>query len=202
METPTDEALLRDFLAGHVGSFELIVRRHSQELHQFVLRFTRSAVATEDVLQETFLQLYASADRFDFKRRFKPWLFTIAANKARDHLRSRKRKREVPMESKLSRDEDEGQNLISLLEIETPPPDEELGIEERRRRVKNVIDEMPDHLREILVLAYFHRFPYRDVADMLDIPLGTVKSRLHAAVTHFGEKYRAKVENSANLGGD
>ena len=50
---------------------------------------------------------------------------------------------------------------------------------------------MPEHLREILLLSYFHQFPYKQIGDILDIPLGTVKSRLHAAVAHFADRWRA-----------
>ena len=93
-EDPSDEELLRDFLAGDAGAFERIVQRFATELFTFVFRFVGGAAAAEDVVQETFLQVHQSAEGFDKDRRFKPWLFTIAANKARDHLRSRARKRE------------------------------------------------------------------------------------------------------------
>jgi len=94
VEAPTDETLLQEYVEGQTANFELLVRRHTRELFQFVLRFTRSSMAAEDVVQETFLQVHLSAGSFDFSRRFKPWLFTIGANKARDYLRSRIRKRE------------------------------------------------------------------------------------------------------------
>ena len=55
---------------------------------------------------------------------------------------------------------------------------------------------MPDHLREILLLSYFHQFPYKQISDILEIPLGTVKSRLHAAVAHFADRWKAS--NAAN----
>ena len=96
MNIPTDEQLLADYLAGQTDGFELLVRRHSPELFRFLARFTGNAAAAEDVVQEAFLQVHLSAASFDRTRRFKPWLFTIAANKARDLLRSRGRRPEVP----------------------------------------------------------------------------------------------------------
>jgi len=69
-------------------------------------------------------------------------------------------------------------------------------IDEKRRVVRTVLEAMPEKLREVLVLSYYHRFPYKDIGEIVDIPLGTVKSRLHAAVVAFGEAYRqAVVEN-------
>lgn len=193
MDAPTDETLLTEYLEGKTGSFELLVRRHAQELHQFVVRFTGDSATAEDVVQETFLQVHASADRFDPTRRFKPWLFTIAANKARDYLRKRVRRREVAFDAKVSEDDDSGSRFVHLLADAEGLPDEALRADEQRRAVKDVVEEMPENLREVLILAYYHRFAYKDIADVIGVPLGTVKSRLHSAVGWFGEKYRAEV---------
>lgn len=193
MEAPTDETLLQEYLNGNTASFELLVRRHAQELHQFTVRFTGNAVAAEDVVQDTFLQVHTSADRFDPARKFKPWLFTIAANKARDFIRRRKRRRELPFEAQMSGDDD-GQRFVTLLSGESDMPDENMALDEKRRGVRAAIDEMPENLTEVLVLAYFHRFPYKEIAEIVGIPLGTVKSRLHSAVVTFDKAYKAAVE--------
>jgi len=193
VDAPTDERLLQEYQRGKPGSFELLVRRHSPELHQFVMRFTGDSVAAEDVVQESFLQVHTSADQFDSQRRFKPWLFTIAANKARDYLRRRTRRREVPSDAHLNEDSDAGPRFIQLLSSEDEAPDVEIETEEKRRVVRDILESMPEKLREVLILAYYHRFPYKDIGDVVGIPLGTVKSRLHAAVVHFGERYREAV---------
>lgn len=190
MDAPTDETLLREYLGGKAGSFELLVRRHAQELFQFVQRFTTDSVTAEDVVQESFLQVHLSAAQFDPARRFKPWLFTIAANKARDHLRRKTRRREVAADAHLDEDADSGRRFIHLLSDDTPPPDEELLADEKRKVVREVLGAMPEKLREVLILAYYHRFAYKDIGDVIGIPLGTVKSRLHAAIAMFGERYR------------
>lgn len=190
VDAPTDERLLQEYLRGKTGSFELLVRRHAAELFQFVQRFTADSVTAEDVVQESFLQVHLSAVQFDPQRRFKPWLFTIAANKARDHLRRKSRRREVASDAQLDEDGDSGRRFIHLLSDDAAPPDEELLTDEKRRVVREVLAAMPDKLREVLILAYYHRFAYKDIGDVMGIPLGTVKSRLHAAIALFGEKYR------------
>lgn len=195
MKAPTDETLLKEYLAGKTASFELLVRRHAQELHQFVLRFTKNHVAAEDVVQETFLQVHTAATQFDPTRRFKPWLFTIAANKARDYLRGRQRKREVPLEARVGQEGDGEQRFIDLIADDTTEPHEDLSRDERRRLVKSVVDQMPAKYCEVLVLAYYHRFPYKQISEIVGIPVGTVKSRLHAAVACFGKGYRDLIED-------
>ncbi len=194
MDAPTDERLLQEYLDGEAASFELLVRRHAPELHQFVLRFTADSVAAEDVVQETFLQVHTSAASFDPQRRFKPWLFTVAANKARDYLRRRKRRRELPFDAQILSEDHTGQSFVDLLSGDEDAPVDELLREERRHAVKDAVEAMPTKLAEVLIFAYYHRFPYRDIAEIVGIPLGTVKSRLHAAVACFARFYRASVE--------
>ncbi len=197
MNAPTDETLVRQHLAGDVAGFELLVRRHSQELFQFVQRFTGDSVAAEDVVQETFLQVHQSAASFDPNRRFKPWLFTIAANKARDYLRRRSRRREVAFDAPVDAGEGAGQRFLDLFSADGPLPDEDLLLEEKRRLVRSVMEMMPAKLSEVLILAYYHRFPYKEIAEIVEIPLGTVKSRLHGAIVQFGRRYQEAVAESA-----
>lgn len=191
MNTPSDEQLLADYLSGQEEGFELLVRRHSQELFRFLVRFTGSAATAEDIVQETFLQVHLSAASFDRTRRLKPWLFTIAANKARDLMRSRSRRPEVPLDAHVGSAEDEGQRFLDFLADSSNTPSVALEEEEKREFVRSILGKMPEHLREVLILSYYHRFPYKEIADILDVPLGTVKSRLHAAVGQFGLAYRA-----------
>jgi RNA polymerase sigma-70 factor (ECF subfamily) len=183
VNTPSDEQLLAEHLQGLPDRFELLVRRHSQELYRFLARFTGNAALAEDIVQEAFLQVHLSAGSFDRSRRFKPWLFTIAANKARDSLRSKARRPEVPLDAHVGTGDDRGgQTFLDLMADTASDPSVGLESGEEREQVRSVLAQMPDHLREVLVLSYYHQFPYKEIADILGVPLGTVKSRLHAAV--------------------
>ena len=190
MDAPTDEQILADCPSGG-GGLDILVRRYHRELFQFVLRFTNSSAAAEDVVQETFLQVHLSAGAFDPSRRFKPWLYTIDANKARDWLRARSRRGEVPLDAKVGGQAEGTLSFADLLADDQPDHEQQLEADEKRQLVQRVVGQMPDARREMLVLGYFHRFAYKEMADILDIPLGTVKSRLHSAVSHFARQYRA-----------
>ena len=202
MTDRTDEQLLADHAAGDADAFRRLVERYNRELYTFVFRFTRSTAAAEDVVQESFLQIHLSADRFDPSRRFKPWLFTIGANKARDWLRGRSRQREVPLDAKISGADETGQTFLDLLSDPGDAPGEAMEADETRQAVQRAVDRLPSALREALVLAYFHRFAYKEMADVLGIPVGTVKSRLHAAVGAFGKVFREESRNRENLSGE
>lgn len=197
MDAPTDEQLLAGYLANRGDEFAKLVHRHSKELFQFVYRFTNNAASAEDVVQDTFFQVHQALETFDRDRRFKPWLFTIGANKARDYLRRRSRRSEVPLDAKVATDGEGESTFGDMLAGEEIELSFAIESEEVRDLVESVMQQMPDPLREALILAYFHRFPYKVMADVLDIPLGTVKSRLHAAVNQFATLYKAAAEGQA-----
>ena len=169
----------------------MLVERHHGELYGFVVRFTGSSAAAEDVVQDAFLQVHVASASFDPQRKLKPWLFTIAANKARDYLRGRTRRREVPLDATLDgTDDPDSQRFFSLLTDNGATPLDRTQASETKERVRETVDQMAPALREVLVLAYFHRFAYKEIAEILSIPLGTVKSRLHSAVATFAKQFQ------------
>ncbi|MEM9881586.1 MAG: RNA polymerase sigma factor [Planctomycetota bacterium] len=191
----TDEQLLAAHRDGRADAFEALVRRYRPELLHFLIRFAGNRAAGEDLFQETFLQVHVSAHTFDVSKRFKPWLFTIGANKARDHLRKHKRQKTVPLSATLDSSNGEGPSFVDLMSADLPLPDDLAEDGETAALVKRAVDDLPDHLREVLLLAYFNQFPYKQIAEMLGIPLGTVKSRLHAAVGTFAQLWKARHPN-------
>jgi len=197
----TDEQLLQAYREGEPDALRQLILRHQDDLYRFLYRLTGDKAAAEDVFQETFLQVHISADTFDVTRRFKPWLFTIAANKARDLLRKKSRRQEVDLSAPLSSSQDgSGGTLIDLMEIPVPPPGQALEDREREELVQSAVNAMPQPLKEILLLAYFNRLSYAQIADELEIPLGTVKSRLHSAVAAFAHQWKLASERRTPKG--
>ncbi|KKL72826.1 hypothetical protein LCGC14_2081040, partial [marine sediment metagenome] len=98
----TDEQLLYRYTQGETAAFETLVRRYRVELFRFLARFLGDRTLAEDVFQEAFLQVHLSAGGFDVTRRLKPWLYTIAANKARDAIRHRSRRSAAALDAKIS----------------------------------------------------------------------------------------------------
>ena len=190
LEQRTDESLVEAYVQGEREAFAQLIGRYRHELLHFLTRFLGSHAAAEDVFQETFVQIHLSADRFDTTRRFKPWLFTIAANKARDHYRKQGRQQMVSLSAPMDR-QPGGRPYVDLLEAELPSPETPILDAERSRLVKLVVDSLAPHLREILLLGYFQRMSYNQIAGTLQIPLGTVKSRLHTAVAAFARAWKA-----------
>lgn len=178
-----DEELLGEHLAGKPGAFDELVGRYADELFGFLLRYVGNAAQAEDLLQEAFLQVHLSAATFDLERPFRPWVYTIAANKARDFLRSRGRRTEQSLDA--GGTGDGGPTPAAMLPADVEHIGAALDEAELRGIVHELVGRMPEHLRMILVLGYFQQLPYAEIAEVLDIPVGTVKSRLHSAVRHF-----------------
>ena len=183
MNSPTEEQLLVEYRNGRGDSFELLVRRCGQELFHFLYRLLGSPAAAEDIVQETFLQVHLSVDRFDASRKFRPWVFTIAANKARDYLRSQRRRPEMSLDALPEGPNSEGPAFADLLGGRPASPSLAAETEERSYRIRQFVHQLPAHLKEVLILGYYHGFAYRVMAEILDVPIGTIKSRLHTAVS-------------------
>ncbi len=185
-----DTELLRRYAAGEEEAFQELVSQYKDSVYAFLRRFLSQSDLVDDVFQETFMQLYISRDTFDLSRPLRPWLFTIAANKAKDALRRLQRIDSANLGGMFDSDEHSIDDVLNTLDCDTRMPYDDLVKDETAASVKRIISRMPVKLREILILAYFHKFSYAEIAGILHIPVGTVKSRLHTAVGRFAEDWR------------
>ncbi len=186
----SDEDLLHRFrVSGDPTAFETLVGRYEVELFNYLRRYLGSAEMAEDVFQATFLQVHLKCEQFEEGRRFRPWLYTIATNQAIDAQRRNKRHRMVSLDNPTSGDDDVG-TLVQLLAGSGRTADEQLQDEESREWVRSAVDELPESLRAALVLVYHQGMKYREAADVLGIPVGTVKSRLHSAILKLNESWQ------------
>jgi len=188
----SDEELLVRFCRGQQEAFAVMVRRYQGELYGYLRRYLGDAVLADDVFQNTFLQLYTKINTYEPGRRVRPWLYTIATHQAIDALRRKGRHQAVSLE--VEREEgatEDWPQLLSMLENRGPGPLEQTQEEERRQLVRASVDRLPEFLRQVVVLAYYQGLKYRDIADIMAIPVGTVKSRLHAALARLQEAWAA-----------
>jgi len=186
-----DSELLVRYMAGDEDAFSEIVSRYKNQLYAFLRKFLNQQALVEDVFQDTFLQLYASRDKFDTDRALRPWLFTIAANKAKDALRKMQRRSEISLGTAATAEDVSLDDLFNMLSSYEQTPLDEVSKDETAQRVRGIIADLPENLRIILTLSYFEQFSYKQMAEILSIPIGTVKSRLHTAVLQFAKKWKS-----------
>jgi RNA polymerase sigma-70 factor (ECF subfamily) len=183
----TDEQLVMRYReTGDQALFAELVRRYERELYSYLRRYLTDAELAEDVFQATFLQLHLKCDQFDESRTLRPWLYMIATNKAIDAQRRQKRHKAISLQAG-SREADETGRLIDMLVSEEPEPSSRMDRAEDDAWIQHNTEELPEHLRLVVDLVYYQGLKYREAAEVLSIPVGTVKSRLHAAISKLTE---------------
>ena len=169
----TDEDLVVRLAAGDQAALEALLRRWDRPLHAFVARHT-GGQDVEDLRQETWMRVVRSADRFQRDKKFSTWLFAIALNLCRDWLR---RPPALPVPT------DRIERALGAAEADSSPAP--LGADELD--AQQLLAELPEQLRSAVVLRYYHDLSEQQMAEVLEVPRGTVKSRLHHAVRKLME---------------
>jgi RNA polymerase sigma-70 factor, ECF subfamily len=179
----SDEELLARFCKGNREAFAVLVHRYERELYGYLCRYLDDSSLAEDVFQNAFLQVYLKIDHYEPGRKVRPWLYTIAINQAIDALRRKGRRQTVSLD-RLQEDSQTplGADRLRQLEADVLDPSETAVLEERRLAIREVVNGLPEYLRQVVILGYYQGLKYQEIADILNIPLGTVKSRLNAAL--------------------
>lgn len=186
----SDEQLLhahrRDPVAGNLAT---LIQRYERELYNYLRRFLGDAAMAEDAFQATFLQVHLKSEMFDQKRKFRPWLYTVATNQAIDLQRRNRRHQLVSLDRPNKADHAEVGTLLDLLGSREANPSERFDRRERIEWVRKAVAALPEQLQSAVSLVYFRGMKYREAATELAVPVGTVKSRLHSAIGRLGQAW-------------
>ena len=188
-EPVSDEQLVAEYRrTGNRELFAELLYRYERELFNYLRRYLNDSELAEDAFQATFLQVHLKCDQFDEGRKFRPWLYAVATNQAIDARRKVMRHRMVSLDQAGSSSEnDEVSRLVNLLESQEEDPS--LGVVRRENTdlVRETLDALPESMFAVVQLVYYQGLKYREAAEILDIPVGTVKSRLHSAIAKLTE---------------
>lgn len=189
----SDEELLLAYRdTGRRELFTQLVSRYERELYSYLRRYLGDAEMAEDAFQAAFLQVHLKSSQFEEGRKFRPWLYTIATNQAIDAQRRNRRHKMVSLDRVSHGDSgEETGKLANLLEAASPSPISELSAAEQADWVQRTIAQLPEAMQSVIHLVYYQGLKYREAAEVLDVPVGTVKSRLHAAILKLNEMWRA-----------
>jgi RNA polymerase sigma-70 factor (ECF subfamily) len=183
----SDEQLLLAYRqTGCREHFAELVQRYERELFNYLRRYLGDPGMAEDAFQATFLQVHLKADQFEEGRRVRPWLYTIATNQAIDAQRRNKRHRMVSLDRVGMEGEEVGKLVDLLVSSDEDPADHAVHFE-RGDWVREALGELSDQMRSVVQLVYYEGMKYREAAEVLSIPVGTVKSRLHSAIARLNE---------------
>lgn len=189
----TDEQLVLEYReTGDRETFALLVYRYERELFNYLRRYLGNAELAEDVFQSTFMQVHLKCDQFEEGRRFRPWLYSIATNQAIDARRRGKRHQMLSLDDSRDHQNEEIGRYVNFLESGDSGPADGALDEERKQIIRDTLEQLPESLYSAVQLVYFQGMKYREAADVLDVPVGTVKSRVHAAITRLGEVWSGR----------
>lgn len=171
----SNEDLMERFQEGEEESFNILVKRFKDRLHNFLYRYTHNHQDCEDLVQETFLRVYRSRDSYERIAKFSTWMYTIALNLARSLYKKKKKK-----------------TLVTIHEDESDPDDREIELEDDNiladdilhekmcmNELEKALGELNENFREVVLLRDIQQLSYDEVAEITDLPMGTVKSRIN-----------------------
>jgi len=171
----TDEQLIARFQAGDENAYIELVNRYRDRLINFVFQFLGDREQSEDVVQDTMLKLYVKKHYYREIAKFSTWIYTIARNLANTELRKRKR-RKTTLLSQMTRDERD----YDLPAIQ-PETGQEVQSEFAEKRIQAAIHALPEHFKTVIILRDIQELSYDDISSIVNVPLGTVKSRINRA---------------------
>ncbi len=172
-----DADLVRRCLSGDQRACRDLVRRYERPVYSVLMRVVRRSEDAEDLVQETFVKVFKALDRYDPERPFAAWIFTIASRLAIDHFR-RRRIQTVSLSYS-----DPGSSEERTMDVEDTglKPDEITSNAEEELQTSAIIDSLPEHYRIVVLLRHQHDLSYEEISQALNLPLGTVKARIHRA---------------------
>ncbi|MGA2240576.1 MAG: sigma-70 family RNA polymerase sigma factor [Verrucomicrobiota bacterium] len=173
-----DRADMERLAAGHDAALNDLMERHATPMFHFLCRMVGNEDDANDLAQETFVRVFRARASFRTGEKFSTWLFTIAANLARNHLRWRSRHPNVSLETETG---DSEQTLGSTLTANNPAPNEQALADERARAVRAAVSKLPEDLREAIVLCEWEEFSVAEAATILESTPKAVESRLYRA---------------------
>lgn len=191
LTTLTDEQLIAKYQGAEDSSvFAELVSRYERELYNYLRRYLGDGAMAEDVFQTTFLQVHLKCDSFELGRKFRPWLYTIATNQAIDAQRRNRRHRRLSLDVAHSASGEEVGSLMEVVATQEANPSDVVDAGEQAEWIRREVATLPDALQSAVNLVYFGGMKYRDAAKIMSVPVGTVKSRLHAAIKRLGQSWR------------
>jgi RNA polymerase sigma-70 factor, ECF subfamily len=188
--TPTDEDLVVAFQSGDIPAFDQLVRRWDRKIQGVIYRLVGNHDEARDLSQEAFLKAYRALGTFKQEARFSSWLYQIAINATRDRLRRRRRRTDLSLDDVEERGE-------SSLRDGAPSALELIESNDLSRAVAAAMAALPEEQREVVILKEYQGLTFPEIAETLDVPLSTVKTRLYRGLGQL----RIRLERQGIRGG-
>lgn len=178
----SDEEVMKKFQNGKTGSFDILLKRHSGGVLRFVMKMTGgNKVHSEDLLQEIFLKVIERKSRYDSEQKFTTWLYSVARNHCIDYLRSESYRRHSSLDAPLSEPESVSASVLEIVKSGDRGQEDKIYDREVGELINKGINSLKQEFKEVFILKEIEGLSLKEIADITESPLGTVKSRLRYA---------------------
>jgi RNA polymerase sigma-70 factor (ECF subfamily) len=200
-----EQELVRELKSGSETAFALLIARYSQPIYSLIARSLRDPADAADVTQEVFVKVFRSISGFHGDASLRTWIYRIALHETSNQRRwwSRHKRQELAMDAPIENEEGECTCMAETLATGDASPFDLALRSETRHRVEAALRELPDAYREVVVLREIEGFGYEEIAEILNVNLGTVKSRLtrgRAALREFLKRNEQRTESTSSTG--
>ncbi len=185
----TDEQLIAKFQQGDEYAFDQIVKRYKEPLLNFVFRFIGNNIEAEDIVQDTFYRVYKNKHYYKEVAKFSTWIYTIASNLSKTELRRRKRRKFFSIHNDSS-----GEKEYELPDNKKSPESKANSVV-TEKIIHEAINKLPTKFRQVIILRDVQEFSYEEIASIIKVPLGTVKSRVNRARIRLQEDLKFLVQD-------
>ena len=185
----SDEKLIKKFQNGEVNAYNELVKRYKDRLLNFIYRFLNDIDRSEDLVQDTLIKLYTHKDSYKEVAKFSTWLYTIAANLARTELRKIKRRKTFSV-SELSNDDRE-----YIISSDASDQSKDYLTKNFQKKIQNALAQLPNDFKTIIILRDIQELSYDEISKIVELPLGTVKSRINRGRLKLQKLLKKKGEN-------
>jgi RNA polymerase sigma-70 factor (ECF subfamily) len=173
---------------GDRRAFAELVELYKDKIYHLGYRMLNQKQEAEDVVQETFLRVYTNLEKYDENQKFSTWIYRIATNLCIDRLRKRKPSYSIDAEMT----DGEGTDWHAMLASNDAGPDEELILSETQLNIREAIQTLPDKYKTVVILRYLHDMSLQEISDVLEMPVTTVKTRVHRGREFLRKKLDAE----------
>jgi RNA polymerase sigma-70 factor (ECF subfamily) len=174
--------LMERYLEGDARAFQRLMERHAPKMFNFLIRSTGRRDVAEDLVQEVFLRIVRRADSFRGQSKFTTWMFAIARNLIIDTARKERHRRTVPLDAPIRSAEPGGTTRLEQTPDPSPTPDRRAADSRFTGRLEDALAALPDDQREVFLMREVEGMKFREIAQVVGIPINTVKSRMRYAL--------------------
>jgi RNA polymerase sigma-70 factor (ECF subfamily) len=180
---------------GDRRAFAELVELYKDKIYHLAYRMLNNKHEAEDAVQETFLRVYTNLHRYDEQQKFSTWIFRIGTNHCIDRLRKRKHSA-YSLDAEMP--DGEGNDYYSMLPANEDTPEDQIILSETQQQIRKAINMLPEKYKSVVILRYLQDMSLQEISDVLDMPVTTVKTRVHR-----GREYlRKKLEQEPTLTND